>query len=313
MNIASTCSSIVFVLLVLQGLVAPLANAETNSPSFSPTVADFFKSDDNDDNKETDIHNVTNATFIYTASFIVDIRAQYPENNITVCNATEWTEILMVSEHCLNTHYFDAVPEGIQNITFVMDGFDKSLFVDRTNKTFSNEELHFLANNRSYTKRLTTPPVLKQRLLNFRFRDEENDVDNEIKIAIPPTRVYEIDNTTDCEYRSHVNMCTGPSDACMFSCGKAIPIALRSDVNGTELANNTEAIMNSKFLPISQWQSLRKHLGMCLRGYVEYTETKCLGYKDKLIVEMDVFLDKWEFNATNTTTEPEQEPQVKTE
>jgi len=286
-------SNVVFVLLVLQGLILPFAEA-SNSPTFAPTIAEFVDTDDK---------NATNGTFIYTASFSVDIRAQYPGHNITVCNPAEWTEILMVSEHCLNTHYFDAVPEGIQNVTFVMDGFDSSLFVDRTNRTFSDEELQFLANNRSYTKRLTYPPVLKERLLNFKFLDDDDSgKEHEVKVGIPPTRVYEVDNTTDCEYRSHVNMCRGPSDSCMFACGKGIPIALRSDINGTELANNTEAITNSKFLPISQWQSLRKHLGMCLRGYVEYTNTTCLGYKDKLVVELDVVLDRWDPNATSTNT-----------
>merc|ERR1712176_1236144 len=145
------------------------------------------------------------------------IRPQYPDRNIIVCEPSEWGEILMVSEHCLNTHYFDAVPEGLQNVTFVMDGFDTSL---------TDDELQFLANNRSYTKRLMYPPVLQQRVLNF--VDENNQ---EVNIAIPPTRVYEVDNTTDCEYRSHVNRCRGPSDACLFACGKGIPVALRSDIN----------------------------------------------------------------------------------
>jgi len=309
MNLPS-CSKYVFVFFVLQGLVSTsqgqepsMPSQKTKIPSFAPTVAKFIDTDE-----------ITNGTFIYTASFSVDIRAQYPRHNVTVCDPTEWNDILMVSEHCLNTHYFDAVPEGVQNVTFVMDGFDRSLFVDRTNKTFSNEDLQFLANNKSYTKRLESPPVLKERVLSFTIHDDDKSKqDQEVKVVIPPTRVYEVDNTTDCEYRSHVNMCRGPSDVCMLACGKAIPISLRSDVNGTELANNTEAITNSKFLPISQWQSLRKHLGMCLRGYVEYTGTKCLGYKDKLVVEMDVFLDVWDPNATSSKTATEAEVDVKAE
>merc|ERR1712048_1180258 len=127
--------------------------------------------------------------------------------------------------------------------------------------------------------------------MNFEHQSSDSGGE-QISVRIPPTSVYAIDNSTDCKLRSHANMCIEPADACMLACGSAIPMGIRSDVDDSVLEDvNSDAFVNFGLLPVSRWRSLKKHLGLCLRGYVEFSQTDCLGYKNKLVVDMDVSLD----------------------
>lgn len=313
-------ASTLFTLLSL-GSTTTMAQLSSDLPSDMPSdrpsneweVETPFKYTDSD-----------KGNFIETVPFSVDIRAQYPKNKIVECNGTEWLEVMTVVEKCLNHHYFDALPEAFENVTFIMEGWDPTLFVNMTNKTLNRHEHHASAWNRSVTKRREYDQVSVQRILQvYRlfnssisevepFGDEYGHWQNEttgetlddhqkelyynrikdkmkgIVNLISPFKVYKFDNSTDCKFRNDVNMCHGPSDYCMFGCGHAVPLGPRNDINVTQYLNMTNTT-NHHFLPISQWQHLRKYAGACVREYIAQSGTDCLGYQDKLRVELDSY------------------------
>jgi len=223
--------------------------------------------------------------------FSVDLKLRSGNETFTaVCSEEEDSQILYVIEECLNYHYFDLLPDELENITFVMEGYDPTMNINYTDRSIPRSiQKHWeLAMNRSHTKRDMYEASKTSHETDIKEYDESSSSWNTNHYQIlSPDHVYDIDNSIDCKYRNIDSMCTpGAADYCIYACGYAIPTGPRNDTNVTEYLYNTNTT-NHNYLPISQWNFLGRVLGSCVRQYINVTNTTCLGDKDKLTVELD--------------------------